>query len=124
MACMKAYTVVGPTKLQPRFFEILGQGDGRGRSGQGARHLACEALRPVGGGGLEAPDVVRQRAEFAPQFQHAPGVVDGGLDLAPVAHDGRILHQAFDISRAEGGDLLGVEVRKAVLESPRACSGW
>ncbi len=99
-------------KAPATLLQVLGHGDGCGRRGQGTRHFARDALRPFAGGGLVAPGVVRQRAELAPQLQHAARVVDGGLDLAPVAHDGRVLHQALDLGGAKGCDLLGVEVRE------------
>ena len=103
----------GPASL----FEVFGQCNGCGRCGQGTRHGPCELLGPVAGGGLEAPHIVRQRAKFTPQLQHALGVVDGRGDLAPVAHDGRVLHQALHVMRVKCRHLLGVEVRKRSAKS-------
>ncbi len=116
MACMKAYMVVGPTKPKPRFFKSLD-------SAWAAFDVVSERATSrqqhgpaLLGQRLEAPDVVRQRAEFSAQLQQAPGVADGRFDLAPVPHDARIGQQALDVRRAEIRHLLGIELREAGTE--------
>src|SRR6185503_14196519 len=65
----------------------------------------------------ETPDVPGKAAELAFHFQHAPRVLDGGVDLAGMAHDACVRQQTPALARAVRGDLPEVEAveRAAVV---------
>ena len=58
----------------------------------------------------------RREARALLQLQVGPCVVDGGLDLQPVAHDAWVGHQPRNILGAIAGDALGVELVEGVAE--------
>jgi len=66
--------------------------------------------------GLEVPDVSGDRAFPFDQFERPLGVVDDGLDLAPVADDASVLEQAFDIVFGEFGNAGEIESVESVAE--------
>src|SRR3546814_2187340 len=65
---------------------------------------------------FEAPDISGKRACFAHQFLGAAGIVDGGFDLAAMAHDAGILEQPLDIGFGESRDLAELETGKGGAE--------
>ena len=116
MACMKAYMVVGPTKLQPRLRRSLESACDAGEVGMALTASCVRRFGPTRRLGFEAPDVGRQRAEFHAQFEHALGVVDRGADLACVAHDAGIAQQALDVGLVKRRHPLGVELGEGAPE--------
>src|SRR5690349_11753032 len=74
--------------------------------------LAGDLLRPAHGGRFVAPEVGGERAELANHFPRAPRVVARRLDLAAMAYDARIGHEALDVAAREARDALVLEVRK------------
>ena len=71
-----------------------------------------DARRAARGIGLHLPDIGAQRPEFAAQFDHAFGVVDGRGDLACVANNAGVNHQPLNVRRIEARNLLSFEVRE------------
>ena len=65
---------------------------------------------------LEGPVETGEGGELPLEFDGAPRVVDGGLDLAAVAHDPRVLEQSVDVPRLETRDLSDVETREGCAE--------
>jgi hypothetical protein len=115
--------VVGPTKLQPRFFRSFDIAiDSADVPSLQRRQRQC-ASGASARCGLEAPGVGRERAELLAQLEHALRVVDRRLDLAAMAHDAGVGEQPLDVAFAEARDALGVEAAKP-RGRPRACSGW
>src|SRR2546426_9260673 len=53
-----------------------------------------------------APDVGCKAAELPDKLGVAAGVVDGRVDLGPVADDSRVTHKSTCIASAETGDKL------------------
>jgi len=49
-------------------------------------------------------------AEFLLYLQKGPGVLDGGVDLLPVADDARILQQFLDLGCIVLGDFCRIKV--------------
>jgi hypothetical protein len=81
-----------------------------GRAGVSGGDTGCR--------GFEAPHVGGQRAALLAQLPAAAGVVDGGLDLGPVADDAGVLQQTLDSLRVEpshGVDVEGLEGAPEVL---------
>src|SRR6185503_9267481 len=56
----------------------------------------------------EAPEVGIEAAELLLELAHARRVVDGRLDLEPVADDPRIREQPFHPPAIEAGDPRGI----------------
>ena len=81
MACMKAYTVVGPTNFQPCFFRSFDSAIDCGGGRRGLRF--CELL----GVRFVAPDEGRQRAFPLDELLSPSRIVDDRLDLAAMADD-------------------------------------
>jgi hypothetical protein len=100
IACMKAWTVVGPTNFQPRFLDPSTSRSTRARWKQGG-----EGLHPVARSSRHR----RRASPFGDQLQRAAGVVDHRLDLAAVADDAGILQQPFDIAFVEAGNAREIE---------------
>jgi hypothetical protein len=69
------------------------------------------------GARLEPPDVGGQAAELRGQLGVATRVVDGRLDLGPVADDARVGQQAIHLLDAEPGDHRGVEAGEHLAEA-------
>ncbi len=111
IACMKAWTVVGPTNFQPRFFRsfdiAIDAGDVEARRG-------ALAFR------LEAPHIGPERTRLAHQILRAASIVDHRLDLAAMSDNSGILQQAFDIAPAEPGDAIEYRSRRMPRENFRA----
>ena len=89
--------------------EVLAQGDRGGRIRQGEQDPPGQTLRPIGGLGFERPEVRGERALLLGQLAGPARVGDGGLDLAAVADDARVLQEARDVARAEAGHRVEVE---------------
>src|SRR5262249_33224895 len=64
----------------------------------------------------ELPEEWREAALLLLDLQEAAGVRDGPLDLGPVAHDPRVLHQLLDAARAPPGDLARIESLEGAAE--------
>ena len=98
---MKAYTVVGPTNVQPRRF----------RSFASVRDWSVVFMDPsaffVTFAGLaarvrlERPEVSSKRAVLACQVRRTTGIVDGGFDLPAVPDDPSIAEQTLDVAGRE-----------------------
>src|SRR4029077_628977 len=58
----------------------------------------------------------RQRSESGRRRYHGAGVVDSGLNLAPVAEDRAVLTQPIDVSLSHCRDLSGVEAPECFLK--------
>lgn len=105
-------TDIGPAAL----FQVSTQCTRRFVFGELEHRLRVDASRPFGRRRLEAPDVASEAAGFFTKFEVSSCVVDGGLDLAPVAYDSRIGDQAFDAPAIEARDFLGIEFSKRSAE--------
>ena len=103
---MKAYTVVGPTNRNPR---RLSSFESAADSGVTPGSSSSRAGRTGRGGGAKAQTSVGQSAGHV---ERGGGIVDRGLDLAPVADDARIREQALDVVPVERGDATDRESRE------------
>jgi len=115
-ACIHAYTIVGPTNLNPRRFisvEICSEtatlhlrGDLLGERRRRGHASAVTLQHPARG---ERPAELAKA--FTPLLHLAvdPGALDGRLDLGAGADDAGVGHQSVHVRRAEPGDLGGVE---------------
>ncbi len=112
MASIRAYIVVGPTCAKPGLLQRLGQRD---RLRRGGGHVGGGERRRSGLG-PEGPDEGLQAAVVA-QGDRGAGVGDGGVDLAPVAHDAGVGHQPLDVGRTERRDGVGVEAGEGLAEA-------
>src|SRR5680860_294754 len=83
-----------------RFCQSDGLSGGRGDVGRSARSTAHSRR--------EGPEKLIEPTA-ATQANDGLGVGDGGPDLEPVADDGRVGHQTFDVGLTEGRDRIGVE---------------
>src|ERR1700733_16188732 len=85
-------------------FEITRQSYRRRCGRHAMQYLMSDAPWTAARIGLEGPDKGRQGTEFAAQFKHAPGIVDGGDDLAAMTHDAGIANQPLDVVLVESDD--------------------
>ena len=102
IACMNAYTVVGPTKDQPRLFRSL----------ESAVETSVDDWISAGGGssGLgPGPEVVGQRAPLFDDLEGAARIVDRRADLPLVANDPGIGQQSFHVFLTKPGDSGRIE---------------
>src|SRR5690554_4697469 len=97
--------------------QVLAEPDRGVGLGETAEVVPTEIGWTVFGSGLEAPDIGRQRAELALQFESPPGIVDGGSDLAAMTDDARIEQQTLDIALGHCGDPGNVEAMKDLAEA-------
>ena len=106
--------MVGPTKRKPSAFSALEMALETGVSAGTVLKLRVpvDLRAPV----EEAPQERRQGCVRCCELQQRARVVDGGLDLEPVAHDAGIGHQAGDVLGAVAGDALGVEAVEGAAE--------
>ena len=119
MACMKAYTVVGPTKVQPRFFRSFDIAIDSGEVAIALQRRQRDALRPRARRRLEAPGIGRERAELRAQLEHAPRVVDRRFDLAAMAHDAGIGEQPLDVGAPKRATRSASKSAKARRKASR-----
>ena len=106
---MKAWTVVGPTKRQPRRFSSF---DSAIDAGVVASSFTADQVTRRGRS--EAAGSKRQRKaasdpRLVDQRAGATGVLDRRLDLPAVADDAGIAQEPRHVPRAEAGDPLEVE---------------
>src|ERR1051326_7543361 len=59
---------------------------------------------------LVAPHEDRQRALACDEFLRAPGIVDDGFDLSPMANDALVLQQSDDVAPGEARDRIEIEI--------------
>src|SRR5579864_110921 len=99
-----------PDEAEAALFEVLADRIRERRAAGHLLHAATAALQrlPVD----ETPQVGIERAEFAPDAEKGAGVVDGGLDLQPVADDAGVAEQPPDVAGAEARYLCRVEPGK------------
>ena len=93
---MNAYMVVGPTNVQPRFFNSFD-------SAMDSLVVAIDAGCPTSAFSgamrdrLETPDEIRQRTALVDELAASSRVVDSALDLAAMADDPFVLEQPLDV---------------------------
>ena len=120
---MKAYTVVGPTKLQPRWRSALLSAVDSGCGGDRAQRGPVQPPRPRGRVGREAPGEGGDGAGLGAQLDDPAGIVEHRFDLAAMAHDPGVAEQAGNVVRAEAAQGLGVELGEGAGGNSRACAG-
>ena len=108
--------MVGPTKLQPRFFSSFEISVEVAVFGIAITAARSTSLRPLVRLRLEFPEPGGERAGFVDQLARPPGVVDGRDDLAAMADDAGVLQQPLDILLREAGDALEVETVEGLAE--------
>lgn len=105
----------GGAKERPAsFLEILAEGDRFRASGESAGFGPGEG--PEAAGGLELEEVGMKAGEFAEQLESAPGIVDGGEDLAPVSHDSGVMEEPRHVFFSEASDTVEIESREGGSE--------
>jgi len=83
------------------------------RFGGGGRNLLHRAPAVLPGRSAdEPPDVAVKAAELTLNGQERAGIRDRRIDLEPVAHDARILHQPGALFPAEARDFVWIEAGK------------
>ena len=90
-------------------------GDGLGGRRLGRHRLEARVPVDLRAAVEEAPQEAG-KARALLQLQQRPRIVDGGLDLEPVAHDAGIGHQAGDVLGAVAGDARRLEVVEGAAE--------
>ncbi len=122
---MNAYTVVGPTNVQPRRLRSFESADGSRSSCSSVRSVSLiDAPRAGRAVRLPAPEVGRERSVLGDDRTGAARVVDGRLDLAAMPHDAGILEQPFDARRRESCDGFDLETRRTPRGRRRVSGGW
>ncbi len=113
---MKAYIVVGPTNVHPRFRRSLL------RARDSSVVAICISASFVIRRGrdfavrLPPPEVGSKRAALVAQLVCALRVVDCRFDLSTVPDDGLVSKQASDVARREARDAVGIEVVERAAE--------
>ena len=116
IACMNAYTVVGPDERPTAALEILRQ---RRRRFGDRRDLGRRAVVEHG----VLPEVAGERAALVDQLQRPLRVVDRRADLAAVTHDAGVTEQAIDVALRRTRRRWPDRTRRTRRGSCRACAG-
>ena len=119
VACMWAYMIVVPTNLKPRCFRSRLKASDSGVAAGISPDLAPATHQWLAAD--EAPAVARKAAEFLLDLEETACVLDGRLDLEPVAHDARKQQQLRDLARVETSDLRGIEIRERLADNRLVC---
>ena len=107
-ACMKAYTIVGPTKLNP-------SASAPSRSGTRlvSAWISARLRRFSGSGRPSTSPTGNARIPRPPGWGARPGARDRRFDLGPVSHDAGIEHQGLDLASSKRAITAGSNPAKA-----------
>ena len=108
--------MVGPTKLQPRFFSSFEIRTETAVVGLARRWARSTISGRSSGPGSNFQNQAASEPNSSTSLARALGVVDGRDDLAAMADDAGIAEQALDILVGEGGDLVEIEAGEGLAK--------